>query len=105
MKKPELLSPVAGFDSLVAAVGAGADSVYFGVNELNMRINARNFSLKDLKKVVGYCHKKNVKAYLAVNTIVYEDELKNVIKILKQAKKAKVDAVILWDMSVLQEAK
>ncbi len=105
MKKPELLSPVAGFDSLVAAVEAGADSVYFGISELNMRINARNFSLKDLKKIASYCHKNKVKAYLTLNTIVYENEIKDVIKILKAAKKAKIDAVIMWDMSVLQEAK
>lgn len=105
MKKPELLSPVAGFPSLVAAVNAGADSVYFGADSLNMRINAKNFSLKDIKKIVGYCHGRNVRAYLAVNTIVYEDELKKVRKILENAKKAGVDAVILWDMSVLEEAK
>jgi putative protease len=105
MKKPELLSPAAGFPSLAAAVKAGADSVYFGVDGLNMRANARNFQLKDLKKAADYCHKHKAKAYLTLNTIVYEDEAEKVKKILKEAKKAKVDAVILWDMSVLEEAK
>ena len=103
--KPELLSPVAGFDSLKAAVDAGADAVYFGVNELNMRANARNFKLSELKKAVDFCHKSKVKAYLALNTIIYEDELAKIRKILKKAKQANVDAVILWDMAVLEETK
>jgi len=105
MKKPELLSPVAGFDSLNAAVDAGADSVYFGVSELNMRANAKNFKLSDLKKITSFCHKNKVRAYLVVNTIVYQNELPKVKKILKSAKQAKIDAVILWDMAVLEEAK
>ncbi len=104
-KKPELLAPVAGWELLRAAVSEGADSVYFGVKELNMRANAKNFSLAELKKVVKFCHENNVKAYLALNTIVYESELNNVRKILKKAKEANIDAVILWDIAVLEEAK
>ena len=89
MKKPELLAPVADFVMLRAAIDAGADAVYFGVKELNMRtLGAKNFYLKELKKVVDICHKNKVKAYLTLNTIVYENELKNVQKILKTAKKA-----------------
>ena len=105
MKKPELLSPVAGWPALRAAVSAGADAVYFGVKEFNMRANARNFSLAELPKVTKFCHENKVKAYLALNTIIYENELAKIKKILKKAKAAKIDAVILWDMAVLQEAK
>lgn len=103
--KPELLAPVSSWPSLIAAVESGADSVYFGIRDLNMRITAKNFELKELKKIADYCHKHDVRAYLCVNTIVYEDELKLVKKILEKAKKAKVDAIICWDMSVLEEAR
>jgi putative protease len=105
MKKPELLSPVAGWPALRAAVSAGADAVYFGVKEFNMRANARNFSLAELPKATKFCHENKVKAYLTLNTIIYENELAKIKKILKKAKEAKIDAVILWDMAVLQEAK
>ncbi|MBN2111580.1 U32 family peptidase [Candidatus Woesearchaeota archaeon] len=105
MKKVELLAPAAGWPALRAAVESGADAVYFGVGSLNMRANAKNFSLQELKKVVDYCHENRVKAYLAVNTIVYEDELGKAGQILKKAKQAGIDAVILWDMSVLEEAR
>lgn len=101
----ELLAPVSSWPSLVAAVESGANSVYFGIKELNMRITSKNFELKELKKITGYCHKNKVRAYLCVNTIVYEDELKLVKKILEKAKKAKIDAIICWDMAVLEEAR
>jgi len=102
--KPELLSPVQDLVSLQAALDAGADSIYFGIKELNMRMGAKNFTIKDIKKVVETCHKKNVKAYLTLNTIIYDNELKDVIAILKEAKKSKIDAIIAWDFLVLYEA-
>ncbi len=104
-KKPELLAPVAGWPALRAAVSAGADAVYFGISRLNMRANAKNFSLAELKKVVDFCHKNKTRAYLALNTIVYENEIQKIKKILQKAKHANIDAVILWDMAVLEEAK
>lgn len=100
----ELLAPVSDFTSLKAAIDAGANSVYFGVKELNMRITAKNFDLNDLKKIAGLCHKSRVKAYLALNTIVYDEEIGRIKKILKKAKEAKIDAVIAWDLAVIQEA-
>jgi putative protease len=103
--KPELLSPVGDWPMLRAALQAGADAVYFGVKELNMRITARNFELSELQKVVNECYKHKVKAYLTLNTIVYENELGRVKRILHEAKKAKVDAVIAWDMAVIGEAR
>ncbi|MBS3163280.1 U32 family peptidase [Candidatus Woesearchaeota archaeon] len=105
LKKPELLSPVSDFTSLVSAINAGADSVYFGLKELNMRINAKNFSLSEIKKVVKICHRHKIKAYLALNTIIYDSEIKKVIKILKKAKELRIDAVICWDNAVILEAK
>lgn len=103
--KPELLAPISDFTSLRAAIDAGADSVYFGVKELNMRVTAKNFEISDLKKISELCHKNKVKAYLALNTIVYDEEIEKVRKILKKAKEAKIDAVTAWDLAVVQEAR
>lgn len=102
--KPELLAPVQDFITLKTALDNGADAVYFGITGFNMRANAKNFSLKDLKKIVRLCHKQNVKAYLAINTIIFNQELKQAEKILKAAKKAGVDAIIAWDMAVIKLA-
>ena len=102
--KPELLSPVQDFVSLQAAIHAGADAVYFGLKEFSMRAKAKNFKVSELKKVVAICHKNNVKAYLTLNTIVYENEIRRIKKILKKVKEAKIDAIHAWDMSVVNEA-
>lgn len=104
VKKPEILAPVGSEVSLQAAIDAGADAVYFGTKELNMRITANNFDISELKKVVEKCHKNKVKAYLTINTIVYDEETHLVKKIVSEAKKAKVDAIICWDQSVINEA-
>jgi U32 family peptidase len=102
-KKPELLSPVQDLTSLKAAIAAGADSIYFGTKELNMRIGAKNFELKDTKKVINLCHKNKVKAYFTLNTLIYDAELNKLSKILKKLKKEKIDAIICWDFSVIKE--
>ena len=103
MSKPELLSPVQDFVSLKAAIDAGADAVYFGIKELNMRIGAKNFELKDVPKVIQRCHKNKVKAYFTLNTIIYDDEIEKIEKILKRLKKEKIDVIICWDYSVIRE--
>ncbi len=100
----ELLSPIQDFVSLESAIQAKADAVYFGIKGLNMRAGAKNFNLKELDKVVKLCHKNKVKSYLAINTIVYDNELNKVREILEKAKKAKIDAIIAWDFSVISEA-
>jgi putative protease len=105
MKKVELLSPAGDWPSLVAAVEAGANAVYFGLKEFSMRASAKNFETSELKKVVDYCHENKVKAYLTLNTIVYDNEIEKVKKIVKEAKKAKVDAVMCWDFSVIEALK
>jgi U32 family peptidase len=104
MNKPELLSPVADFTMLEAAIEGGCNAVYFGVKTLNMRAAAKNFELSELKKVVERCHSTNVRAFLTVNTIVYEDELDKVKQVLKYAKDAKIDAIIAWDLAVVSLA-
>ncbi|MBD3312453.1 U32 family peptidase [archaeon] len=102
--KPELLSPCHDFATLRAAVESGADAVYFGVKGFNMRAKAGNFELNELKRVVSYCHENRVRAYLATNVVVYEDELGRVKKLLGEARKAGVDAVIVHDLGVLRLA-
>lgn len=104
VKKPEILAPVGGLVMLKAAIDAKADAIYFGVKELNMRATAGNFEISQIKSVVKKCHDNNVKAYLTLNSIVYDDELEKLDKILNEAKKAKVDAVICHDMAVLSKA-
>lgn len=104
-KSPELLAPVSDFISLHAAIQSGADAVYFGIKNLNMRITAKNFELKDIKKIKEICKKNKVKAYLTLNTIVYDNEILLVKKILKEAKKNKIDAIICWDIAVINECK
>ncbi len=105
MTKPELLSPIQDFTSLKAAIQGGCDAVYFGIRGFNMRAGAKNFNAGDIKKITQICHDNKVKAYLALNITIYEDELDKVKTILKKAKVAKVDAIICFDLSVLQLAK
>ncbi len=105
IKKPELLAPAGDWPSLRAAVKNGADSIYFGIKSMNMRDNAENFDVLELKKVMQYLHENAKKGYLSLNIIIMNDELSKVEKILIKAKEAKVDAVILWDMAVLSLAK
>ena len=102
-KAPKILAPVNDFTSLAAAINAGCDEIYFGIEKFNMRATAKNFSIKDFKKVSKICHEHSVKAYLALNIIIYEDETKIVKNIVKKARDAKIDAIVAWDMSVIQE--
>lgn len=101
---PELIAPAGNWPMLRAAIKAKADAAYFGVKQLNMRMTANNFELSELKKVIAECHKNKLKAYLTLNTIIYDNEIEKLKKILTEAKKAKIDAVIAWDFSVLKEA-
>ena len=105
MKKPELMAPVGNFEMLKAAIDGGADAVYFGVKDFNMRANAKNFSKNDLKEIVKVCHENKVKTYLALNIIIYENELKDVKNLLEEAKKSKVDMIICWDLAVIKLAR
>ena len=100
-KKYELLSPVGDFASLHAAIESGADAAYFGLKEFNMRDNAKNFTIKDLDKIKKICSEKKVKMYLTLNTIIYDSEIARLKKVIKKIK-GKVNAVICWDLSVIE---
>jgi len=104
MKKYELLAPAGNFPMLVTAVNAGADAVYFGLKEFSMRATAKNFTINDLDKIEKICQPKKVKKYLTLNTIIYDNEIKNIEEIIKKVKN-KVDAIICWDLAVIQLCK
>ena len=101
MKKYELLAPAGDFPMLVSAVNAGADAVYFGLKDFSMRANAKNFEIKDLKKINNICKPRKVKKYLTLNSIIYNNEIKKVESIIKNVK-GKVDAIICWDLCTVQ---
>lgn len=102
----ELLAPAGSFANLQAAINAGANSVYFGIRGINMRSGARaDFTLENMGEVVSRCHSANVKCYLTLNTIIYEKEYDLIKKILDKAQEVKVDAIIAWDLFVLDECK
>lgn len=103
--KPELLAPASGWQMLRAAVDAGADAVYMGSGPLNMRTHAKGFTPAQMAKAVAHCHENKVRAYLTLNTIVYDNELKRVESLLDKAKAAGIDAVIVWDMAAFAMAK
>ncbi len=98
------MAPAGDFVSLSAAIQAGADAVYFGVKGANMRAGAKNFEISEISKLCKACHEKNIRAYLVLNTIYFDYEAAFLKKILSAAKKAKVDAVIAWDFSVINLA-
>lgn len=101
--KYELLAPAGSFESLIAAITAGADSVYFGLKEFSMRATAKNFFLSDLPKIAELCKKnknRKVNMYLTLNTIIYDNELPKIEEIIKKAKPF-VDAIICWDLSII----
>lgn len=98
----EIMAPVGSFESLSAAINAGADSVYFGVAGLNMRSrSSANFTLDDLHAIVTRCNEEGVKTYLTVNTIVYDDDLARVDEIVAAAKEAGITAVIASDIAAI----
>jgi putative protease len=104
MKEVELLAPLKNFKSLNAVIGK-ADSVYFGVESLNMRMFSDNFKLEDLPDIVKKCHENNIRAYLTTNVVIYENEFKLLEKIVNAAAEANIDAIIVHDLSAIQFAK
>ena len=99
----EIMAPVGSYESLMAAINAGAGSIYFGVEHLNMRArSASNFSLDDMKEIALRSREAGVKSYLTVNTEVFDEEFDTIENIVKAAKEAGVSAVIAADMAVIQ---
>jgi len=106
MQKIELMAPAGNFESLQAALDNGADSVYFGVEQLNMRARASiNFTLDDLEEISKRCQAKNVRTYLTLNTIIYDHDLSIVKTLVKRAKEANISAVIAMDQAVIAVAR
>lgn len=102
----EIMAPCGCYEALHAAIAAGADSVYFGVGQLNMRsASAANFTLDDLAKIVAIAHEHGKKAYLTVNTVVYEDEIETLHALLDRAAAERVDAVIVSDQAAILYAR
>ena len=100
------MAPAGSYEALQAAVQAGADAVYFGVGQLNMRSkSAANFTPDDLERIVGIARAAGVKSYLTVNTVIYEDELRQMHALVDRARAAGVDAVIASDLSAILYAR
>lgn len=101
----EIMAPVGSWESLMAALKAGADSVYFGIEGLNMRNqSANNFSISDLNKVAQLCKESNVKSYLTLNTIIYDNDLELMRSIIDAVKKAGITAIIASDVAAMTYA-
>ena len=99
----EIMAPVGSRDSLAAALKAGADSVYFGVEQLNMRSHSANhFTIDDLRDIAATCREHGVKSYLTVNTIIYDEDIPLMHQIIDAAREAGISAIIASDIAVMQ---
>ncbi len=106
MQKIEITAPVGTWESVITAIHAGADSVYFGVGVLNMRAHSSvNFSLRDLEKITKICREHGVRTYLTMNTIIYDKEVMLMKKMIDSAKKNGISAIIASDQAVIQYAR
>lgn len=104
--KIELMCPAGNFESLQAALDNGADSIYFGVEQLNMRARSSvNFTLDDLEEISKRCSQKGVRTYLTLNTIIYDHDLSIIKTVLDRAKSASISAVIAMDQAVIAYAR
>ena len=101
----EILAPVGGKEQLIAAVRSGADAVYLGAKNFNARRNASNFDDFELSEVVKYCHARNVKVHVTLNTLVMDSELTELCEEIKNIASAGVDAVIVQDLAVAKLVK
>jgi putative protease len=102
LQKVEITAPVGTWEALIAAIQAGADSVYFGVGILNMRARSSlNFTLRDLVKISRICRKNNVRTYLTLNIVIYDQEIQQMKKVVNSARKNGIDAIIATDPAVI----
>lgn len=104
MKKIELLSPAGSMDALKAAIHNGANAIYLGGKKFGARAFAQNFSVNELIEAINYAHIYNVKIYITVNTIIYEDEFEDALDFIEFLYKNNVDAVIMQDIGLMYEA-
>ncbi len=102
----EIMAPVGSYEALSAAIQAGAGSVYFGIGRLNMRSkSAKNFTLDDLNKIATICNENNVKSYVTINTVVFDEELDDMRQLVDAVKANGISAIIASDQSVIQYAR
>ena len=105
-KSIELMAPAGSYESLMAAIKAGCNSVYFGIEQLNMRArSSNNFTINDLIKIAEIGKENNIKTYLTLNTILYDHDITLMKKIVDAAKKSGVNAIIASDHAVMNYAK
>lgn len=102
----EIMAPVGSYESLHAAINAGADAVYFGVEGLNMRARSSvNFTLADLHQITSICREAGVKTYLTVNTVIYDSEIELCHQVIDAAKEAGISAIIATDIAAISYAR
>ena len=101
----EIMAPAGSYESLMAAIQGGADSVYFGAEDLNMRAaSSVNFTLDDLRKIAEICSENSIKSYLTVNVVVFDDEIEQMHRIIDSAVESGISAIIASDLSVINYA-
>lgn len=102
IKDYEIMAPVGSRESLAAAIQAGADSIYFGIEHLNMRSHSASvFTIDDLRDIAAQCNERGIKTYLTVNTIIYGEDIPLMHKIVDAAKEANISAIIASDVAVM----
>ncbi|MDN5305747.1 MAG: family peptidase [Bacteroidota bacterium] len=102
----EIMSPVGSYESLMAAIQGGADSIYFGIEGLNMRAkSSNNFTIDDLHQIAQICREHHIKSYLTVNTIIYNNDMQLMQRIIDAAKGARLSAIIAADVAALMYAR
>lgn len=102
----EIMAPVGSYDSLTAAIQGGADSVYFGIEGLNMRArSSNNFTIDDLREIVRICNEHRIKSYLTVNTVIYDEDIPLLHRIIDAAKEAGLSAIIASDVAAMTYAR
>lgn len=105
-KDIEIMAPVGSYESLYAAIQGGANSVYFGIGNLNMRSkSSQNFTLDDLVEISKICKENSIRTYITLNTVIYDDELEQMKEIVDAAKANHITAIIASDMSVINYAR
>ena len=102
----EIMAPVGSYEALSAAIQAGAGSIYFGIGKLNMRSKStKNFTLDDLHNIATICNEHNVKSYVTINTVVFDEELDEMRQLVDAVKSNGISAIIASDQSVIQYAR
>ena len=99
--RPEILAPVGNREALEAAIAAGCDAVYFGLPVFGARAYAKNFSLEETEEIIKKCHLLNIKVYITMNTVIFEDEMEEAYALAKRLHEMDVDALIIQDLGLL----